>query len=147
MNRETVLDIQNLQIAFHTTRGKALAANDINLSLAKGEKLGLVGESGCGKTTTILGIMRLIKYPGKIEHGQIYLDGTDLLGLTEKQMRLARFSKVSMIPQGAMNSLNPVKKIQTQITEIYADHGQRMKRNKGHENKKTFETIAGQRKI
>jgi peptide/nickel transport system ATP-binding protein len=125
MNREAVLRIQNLHIAFHTTRGKALAANNINLALTKGEKLGLVGESGCGKTTTILGIMRLIKYPGKIEQGHIYLDNTDLLGLTDKQMRLARFSKVSMIPQGAMNSLNPVKKIHTQITEIYHDHQQK----------------------
>lgn len=130
MNNNAVLDIQHLQIAFHTTRGKALAANNINLSLAKGEKLGLVGESGCGKTTTILGIMRLIKYPGKIEQGQIYLDNTDLLSLTEKQMRLARFSQVSMIPQGAMNSLNPVKKIDTQLIEIYADHGQRIKEKK-----------------
>lgn len=127
MNEETVLHIRNLHIVFHTTRGDARATNNINLSLAKGEKLGLVGESGCGKTTTILGIMRLIKYPGKIERGQIDLDGTNLLELTEKQMRLARFSKVSMIPQGAMNSLNPVKKIHTQITEIYRDHKQKIK--------------------
>jgi peptide/nickel transport system ATP-binding protein len=84
--------------------------------------LGLVGESGSGKTTTALAIMRLIKPPGRIEGGGIFLDDQDLLALSDERMRQVRFDQVSLIPQGAMNSLNPVMRIGEQITDIVRAH-------------------------
>ena len=85
----------------------------VSLTLERGERVALVGESGCGKTTLALSIMRLLRPPARIVSGEIFLDGGDLLKLDEEEMRLARLDDVSLVTQSAMNSLNPVMRIET----------------------------------
>lgn len=124
MTDETALDIRDFSVHFQTSRGEAKAVNHVSMRLRLGERLGLVGESGCGKTTTILGIMRLIKYPGRITGGNVLLAGTkDLAKLSAAEMMRIRHQEIAMIPQGAMNSLNPVKRIEQQFSEIFDVHG------------------------
>jgi peptide/nickel transport system ATP-binding protein len=125
MTRE-VLQVRGLQVRYYTPRGAVRAVEDVGFSLYEGEKLGLVGESGSGKSTIVLALMRLIKSPGKIEGGEAWLGATDLLQLSEEQMRLARFSRISLVPQGAMNSLNPVMRIKHQIGDAIWAHDGKM---------------------
>ena len=132
MSRE-ILRIENLRVYFHTVYGPARAVDDVSLSLFERERLGLVGESGSGKTTTAMALMRLIKEPGRIEGGHIYLDGQDLAVLSEEKMRQVRFSQLSLIPQGAMNSLNPVMRIREQLVDTMEAHGLRLPRGRTDE--------------
>jgi len=126
---EPVLQVKNLQVQYHTDRGKVSAVNDISFDLQPGERLGLVGESGSGKSTMALALMRMIKPPGRITGGQLLLGDTDLTKISEEQMRKARASRISMIPQGAMNSLNPVMRIKDQIIDVMKDHDQGMSKD------------------
>ena len=119
---EFVLRVQNLDVQYYTDAGIVYANNNISFDLRPGERLGLVGESGSGKSTLALAILRMIKAPGKIAAGQILLDNTDLTRLTEEEMRIVRSNQVSMVPQGAMNSLNPVMKIKDQLLDTMIDH-------------------------
>lgn len=119
---ERVLDVRNLRVHYHTARGPVKAVNDVSFFLRPGERLGLVGESGSGKTTTALSLMRLIRPPAVIEGGQVLLDGKDLLSLTEDQMRQERSAEIALIPQGAMNSLNPVMKVGEQLRDTIRAH-------------------------
>ena len=121
--RATVLDVRDLRVTYHTKRGRIRAVNGVSFSLARGETLGLVGESGSGKSTIALALLRLIKSPGRIEGGEVLLDGRDLLTLSEEAMRLARLGEIAMVAQGAMNSLNPVMRIRDQIVDGWKDHG------------------------
>lgn len=117
------LKIENLHIHYVTQEGTVKAVNGINLELEKGESLGLVGETGAGKTTTALGVLRLIPDPpGKIIDGNIYFEGKDVLDLTEEEMRKIRGNKVSMIFQDPMTSLNPVMTVGEQIAEVIEIH-------------------------
>ena len=126
MTNDTALDIRDFSVHFQTSRGDAKAVNHVSMRLRQGERLGLVGESGCGKTTTILGVMGLIKYPGRIVGGEVLLGGSkDLTKLRRDELLRIRHQEVAMIPQGAMNSLNPVKRIEQQFTEIFDVHGPR----------------------
>ncbi len=117
-----VLDVQNLTVNYSTERGLVRAAEDVSFSLQKGEALGLAGESGCGKTTIALSLMRLLPRNGKILGGKIILNGTDLLTLSPGEMRNTRWKDISIIFQGAMNALNPVYKIGDQIVEAIRAH-------------------------
>jgi peptide/nickel transport system ATP-binding protein len=117
-----VLRVADLRVRYHTPRGTVKAVEDVSFSLFQGEKLGLVGESGSGKSTIALSLMRLIRPPGQIEGGQVRLDDVDLLKLSNEQMRLARFSRISLVPQGAMNSLNPVMRVKHQIGDAIRAH-------------------------
>jgi oligopeptide/dipeptide ABC transporter ATP-binding protein len=121
-DRETVLEVRDLHVYYHTSRGPAKAVNGVSFSLARGEVLGLVGESGSGKSTIALSLLRLIKPPGRIEQGEVVIDGRDLLSLSEEQMRLVRLGEIAMVAQGAMNSLNPVMRIRDQIVDSWKDH-------------------------
>lgn len=121
---QPVLEIKNLRVEYETRRGIIKAANDVSMKLYPGERLGLVGESGSGKSTTSLSVMRMIKEPGRIVGGEIILNGeTDILKLTPQQMRNVRLARIAMIPQGAMNSLNPVTKVKDQLLLTMATHG------------------------
>jgi peptide/nickel transport system ATP-binding protein len=123
--RDVLLDIGGLEVHFETRRGIARAVNDVDLQLYKGERFGLVGESGSGKTTMILALLRMIKTPGFIAGGTaVFDDGTDLLQLNREQVRANRLRRVAMVPQGAMNSLNPVMRIGEQITLTMREHGE-----------------------
>lgn len=110
-----VLAVEDLKVQFHTRRGIVRAVDGVSFTLHKGERFGLVGESGSGKSTTVLGVMRMIQEPGRITDGSIILhDGdtpVDLVSLTPEEMRRRRLSDVALIPQGSMNSLNPVRRI------------------------------------
>ena len=117
-----VLDVRDLLVSYYTTAGPLRAVNGVSFFLRAGERLGLVGESGSGKTTTALALMRLLQEPAVIEGGEVLLDGVDLLRLSEEEMRLRRFADISLIPQGAMNSLNPMMKVGEQLRDTIRAH-------------------------
>ncbi len=118
-----LLSVEHLKTYFHTPRGIIKAVDDVSFSLNKGEVLGLVGESGCGKSVTSQSIMRLIpEPPGKIEQGKILFDGQDIATLPLKEMKSIRGNRISMIFQEPMTSLNPVKTIGWQIGEMFRLH-------------------------
>jgi len=119
---EPVLQVQNLTVEYHTTRGPVHAARDISFDLHPGESLGLVGESGCGKTTVALALLRILPDNGLILRGSIRLNGTDLVTISERQMAAHRWRDISMIFQAAMNSLNPVYPVIDQIVEAIQTH-------------------------
>jgi peptide/nickel transport system ATP-binding protein len=121
--RQTVLDVKNLRTVFFTNSGLFRAVDDVSFSVRRGETLAIVGESGCGKSVSALSIMRLVPDPpGRIVGGSVKLEGTDLLGLDEAQMRQVRGNRISMIFQEPMTSLNPVMRIGDQITEAVRLH-------------------------
>lgn len=119
---DTLLNVQGLRVYYWTDRGPARAVENITFTVNRKERFGLVGESGCGKSTTAMSILRLIKPPGSIESGHIMLEDTDLLALSREEMREVRWSRIALIPQGAMNSLNPVMRIKDQITDAIMAH-------------------------
>ena len=122
--KEALLDIRGMEVHFETRRGVARAVNEVDLTLYKGERFGLVGESGSGKTTLILALLRMIKPPGFIAGGSAtFDDGTDLIQLSQADVRQARLARVAMVPQGAMNSLNPVMRIGDQLILTMREHG------------------------
>ncbi len=120
--RREVLRIDGLKVHYFTEAGPVKAVEGVSLTLHEGERLGLVGESGSGKSTIALGLMRLIKPPGRIVAGSVLLDGQDLLRLSDEQMRKVRLKRLSLVAQGAMNSLNPVKRVRDQIAFGLRDH-------------------------
>jgi len=117
-----ILDVQDLQVAYHTPRGPVRAVDGVTFTLAADERFGLVGESGSGKSTIALALMRLIRPPGQIEGGQVVLDGVNVLQLPEEQVRQLRLASIALVAQGAMNSLNPVTRVREQILDAIADH-------------------------
>ncbi len=119
---ERLLEVKGLSTAFFTDDGVVKAVDDVSFSIPKGRTLGLVGESGCGKSVTSLSIMRLIAPPGRVTQGEILFDGVDLLKLPEEEMRRIRGNKISMIFQEPMTSLNPVFTIGSQIMEAIVLH-------------------------
>jgi oligopeptide/dipeptide ABC transporter ATP-binding protein len=124
MSRETghLLDIQNLKTVFETAKGKIRAVDGVSLTLNAGDTLGVVGESGCGKTMLALSVMRLIPPNGRIAEGRILFNGEDLLALEEEGMRARRGRDIAMIFQEPMTSLNPVLRIGDQIAEAIRLH-------------------------
>lgn len=121
--KDKFLDIKDLHIHYVTQEGTVKAVNGVNIELNKGETLGLVGETGAGKTTTALGVLRLIPNPpGEIISGEILFEGRDVLLETEEDMRKIRGKKVSMIFQDPMTSLNPVMTVGEQIAEVIEIH-------------------------
>jgi len=117
-----LLDVKGLTVEFHTPSGIFRAVEDLSFNLEAGDSLGLVGESGCGKTTAMLAVMRLLPEPGRIVAGQVMFEGIDLLSLNPAEMRRYRWQKISMVFQGAMNALNPVRTVGAQIAESIALH-------------------------
>ncbi|MFU2158536.1 MULTISPECIES: ABC transporter ATP-binding protein [Caldisericum] len=119
---ETLLDVRNLKTYFFTDDGVVKAVDGMSFTIRKGEVLGLVGESGCGKSVASLSIMQLVEPPGKIVEGEIIFKGEDLLKKTPEQMRKIRGSEIAMIFQEPMTSLNPVYTIGNQIMEAILIH-------------------------
>jgi peptide/nickel transport system ATP-binding protein len=117
-----LLEIKDLTTHFFTRSGVVKAVDKLSLSLRKGRVLGLVGESGCGKTVTALSVLNLVPYPGKIVSGRIYFEGRDLLALPTEEMRKIRGSKISMVFQEPMTALNPVFTVGNQIAEVLTTH-------------------------
>ncbi|MCC6675389.1 MAG: ABC transporter ATP-binding protein [Thermomicrobiales bacterium] len=117
-----MLEVRDLRVSYQIREGRVAAVNGVSFSLERKEVLGLVGESGSGKSTIALALLRLIKPPGKIEQGVVLLNGRDLLALPENDMRFVRLAELSMVAQGAMNSLNPVMRVRDQIVDAWEDH-------------------------
>lgn len=124
-----LLTVRNLGIDFFTSTKVVHAVRGVSFDVEAGERVGLVGESGSGKTTTALALMRMIHPPGRITAGSAQLGEMDLLALTDREMRAARLRHISYVPQGAMNSLNPVLRIGEQILDGVADHGVALTKN------------------
>ena len=122
-NADVPLKVEDLVVHYHTRRGPVKAVDGVSFELQKGERLGLVGESGSGKSTIALSLMVAHKEPARIESGRIWLNGTDLLTLSDAEVRQKRLSEIAMIPQGALNSLNPVMRVREQIIDGLRDHG------------------------
>ncbi|MGE7762233.1 ABC transporter ATP-binding protein [Peribacillus sp. NPDC097895] len=123
MNNNKLLEISNLKTYFFSDKGPVPAVNGVDLYINKGETLGVVGESGCGKSVTSLSIMRLLTdTPGKVVDGSIRFEGKDLLSLSENEIREVRGNEIAMIFQEPMTSLNPVYKIGQQIGEAVQLH-------------------------
>ncbi len=119
---QNTLEVKHLCAGFSTLRGEAMAVNDVSLTVPEGRIVGIVGESGCGKSMTARAVMGLLRYPGRIVSGSIRLDGRELVGMPEKQKRELRGSKMSMIFQEPMTSLNPVMKAGRQVEEAILLH-------------------------
>ena len=117
-----VLEVKKLRVHYATPSGDVIAVNGVDLQVFQGETIGLVGESGCGKSTLAMSILRLVQPPGRIVSGQVHLLGTDLTALSEAELREVRWSQIALIPQGAMNSLNPVMRVKDQIAEAIETH-------------------------
>ncbi len=128
---EPILQINNLQTSFFMEGGEVKAVDGVTLSVPKGDTVGVVGESGCGKSVMALSILRLIEHPGKIIGGEIILNGENLLKKSKNEMRDLRGNKISMVFQEPMTSLNPVYTIGEQISEAYRGH-QKISRKKAH---------------
>lgn len=132
---ETLLKIKNLKINYETDDGIVEAVNDVSLRLEVGKTLGLVGETGAGKTTLARSLMRLIPSPpGKIRSGEILYDGKDILKLNEHEIREIRGKDISMIFQDPMTSLNPVLTVGEQIEEVIQSHNPQMKKDELHKS-------------
>ena len=116
------LQLRGLTVNYHIDDGLVRAVDATSFDVAPGERLGLVGESGSGKTTTALALIQLLRPPGRVDGGAALVDGIDLLQLSPAQMRERRLRTVSYIPQGAMNSLNPVLRIGRQVENALIDH-------------------------
>lgn len=123
-----LLSVSGLDVRFLTEHLQIDAARDVSFTLEPGEKLGFVGESGSGKTTTALALMGMVPWPGEVTGGSAVLDGTDLLSLPPREKVRMRLQTVSYIPQGAMNSLNPVHKVRDSVLDGMIDHGVRMRK-------------------
>lgn len=119
---ENVLEIKNLKTYFFTRRGVVPAVDGVNMRIGKGQVIGVVGESGCGKSMTAMSIVRLLSYPGKIVEGEILLEGQDLAQASEKRMREIRGNDISVIFQEPMTSLNPVLTVGKQVREAVLLH-------------------------
>ena len=118
-----VLDVQDLTTYYATDRGPVRAVEGVSFQLEEGEAMGLAGESGCGKTTVALSLLKILPTNGRIVEGKILLNGTDIVPLSESDMRKKiRWKKLSMIFQGAMNALNPLYKVGDQIAEAITLH-------------------------
>ncbi len=137
---DTLLDVRDLSISFDTPEGRARAVDRVSFSLRPGETLGLVGESGCGKTVTALALMRLVQTPpGRIDEGQILFKGRDLLKLPERDMQKIRGNEISMVFQEPMTSLNPVFTCGYQVEEAVLLH---QKVGKREAAERTLEMLA-----
>jgi oligopeptide/dipeptide ABC transporter ATP-binding protein len=121
-NKDILLEVRNLKTYFYTEDGVVKAVDGVDFSVGRGEVLGLVGESGCGKSVTSLSIMRLIGIPGKVVEGTIMFEGRNLLELSESEMVHMRGNRMSMIFQQPQSSLNPVFKIGDQVGEVLQIH-------------------------
>ena len=128
MSAAPVLKVRNLCVHYDTNDGPIKAADDVTFDLIKGERLGLVGESGSGKSTTVLALLRMVTSPGRIRSGQVLLGDVDLMQLSPEEMRRMRGADISLIPQAAMNSLNPVMRVGDHFGDTIRAHDRSMSR-------------------
>jgi peptide/nickel transport system ATP-binding protein len=122
MNPSPLVEVKGLQVDYLTARGAFTAVRGVDLDIARGEVMGLAGESGCGKSTIAFALMRLHRPPAKITAGSIHIDGEDVMAMDRKELQLWRWRVVSMVFQSAMNSLNPVITVFEQFRDVIVRH-------------------------
>jgi len=120
--RPRLLEVDGLVMRYDTEAGEVSAVENVNFSVGRGEAMGLVGESGCGKTSVALSLLRLAPENARYQSGSVLWEGVDLLGLSDQQMRRYRWAEISMVFQGAMNAWNPVYRVGEQIREAMYQH-------------------------
>jgi len=118
-----ILQVKDLRVYYDTLRGSIKAVDGVSFDLKEEERFGLAGESGSGKSTLARALIRLIKPPGRIVGGEVWLDGRNLLTISEEEIQALRLAEIAMVAQGAMNSLNPVLRVRDQILDGLRDHG------------------------
>jgi len=133
--------IRNLVVTYPTPRGELKAVDGVNLDVFRGETLGIVGESGCGKTTLALTLLKM-NSPGKIRSGEVSLNGANILALKGEALRRHRWEKVAMVFQSAMNALDPVKTIESQIVETIIQHSKISKEQARSKVKELLEVVS-----
>lgn len=138
-----ILRVDGLTVHYETKPERIVAVNDLSFTVARGETLGLVGESGCGKSTTAMAILRLLHPPGRIMKGRVLINGTDLLALNSAQHRAACWKMASLIPQGAMNALNPVMRVEKQLADVITTHEGRQSRRALRQRLDALLTLVG----
>lgn len=124
----SVLIVDELRVQYDTAIGPAKAVDGVSFTLRPGERLGLIGESGSGKTTMATALMRLTRAPARIVGGRVMLDGRDILQMSSRELRATRLRDIALIPQGAMSSLNPVMRLEDQMVDAIVAHSPRMTR-------------------
>lgn len=136
-----LLDVENLKIYYFTQEGPVKAVDDVSFSVNEDETLGLIGESGCGKTTAVFAILRFVTPPGRIVAGKIVFKGRDIITLSDEEMRLLRGKGIAMVFQGAQNALNPVMTVGKQISEVILEHESITKEEAWKRAKKQLELV------
>jgi peptide/nickel transport system ATP-binding protein len=140
----TTLEVKELKTYYHVLRGRVKAVDGVNFEVDKGEAMGLVGESGCGKTTIALSILKILPPGGKIEGGKIFFEGRDIVPLEDLEMREnIRWKGIAIVFQGAMNALNPVYKIGDQIAEAIITHEPDIEKAEAEERAKKLLELVG----
>jgi len=142
-NNNNILEVKNMKLYYHTSQGDVKAVDDITFEVRKGETLGVVGESGCGKTTMATALLKMPTPPGEITGGKIIIDGTDIVPLSENEIRRnIRWEKISMVFQGAMNCLTPVYTIGKLMNETLQEH-RTMSRQEAEERMEKYLGLVG----
>lgn len=121
-DEDAILEVRNLHVVYETEAGPVKAVNDVSFSIKPGERMGLIGESGSGKTTAATAMMRLSRPPAFITQGQVLLEGRDLMSIDDDELRKMRLKEIAMVPQASMNALNPVMRIGDQIKDALIVH-------------------------
>ncbi|MCH4887485.1 ABC transporter ATP-binding protein [Acidaminobacter sp. JC074] len=140
-----LLELKNVSVEYKLSEGKLRAVDNVSMKLENGDVLGLVGESGCGKSTLIKGIINLLPSNGKVLDGNILFNGSDLTQISVEEMRKKRWKEISLITQSAMNSLNPVYKVGTQIIEPILEHNGGTKAEAMEKAKELFDLVGLER--
>jgi len=125
--QKEILEVQDLKVYYKSVYGDYKAVDGVSFKIYENEIFGIAGESGCGKSTLVEGVLNLVRPPGFIPSGKVIFLGTDILSLPERELDKLRWSKMAYIPQGSMNSLNPVMKIEEQIMDAILDHSEMTK--------------------
>lgn len=133
-----ILEVKDLKVHYMTRKGPAQAVDSISFSVEKNKTVGLIGESGCGKTTTARAIMKFVKEPGKIVSGEIIFKDKDVLKMSDAELRAIRGSELTIVRQEAQNALNPVMNIGDQIAEVILEHEKIDKKKRGKELKNSL---------
>jgi peptide/nickel transport system ATP-binding protein len=149
LNNADILQIRNLRVYYQTLQGTLKAVDRVTFSLKTGERFGLVGESGSGKSTLAFGIMRLTKPPAYVAGGEVLLNGIDLIKMDSEQLRTHRLAQIALVPQGAMDSLNPVLRVKEQIVDGIVDHstGREQKKNLEYRAYELLEKVGLQKEV
>ena len=138
-----VLDVKNLNMNYETIDGLVSAVQDVSFTIKKGKSFGLVGESGCGKTSVAMSLLKLQSDNGFIDSGEILIDGKDVVPLTEKELREVRWKDISIVFQGAMNAWNPVIKVGEQIREALREHYPENSKEENYEKMSSLFKLVG----